>query len=234
MNEIRINSFYEFLDVVLKHDRGYYRGVKNSAYTLLTKLGRADLTIAVAKGGYRDRRDFEKSAIDAFKRQARPFIDKTPSSEWEWLALMQHHGAPTRLLDWTSNPLVALYFATEDVWRNRGRMPDSDAAVYYYDVNRIVNIQANPDPFAIQETCVFGPPHIDARVAAQQAYFTLHPIPEQPFDAKEIVKIVFSKEVKIICNDATRSLGFERGSLFPGLDSISEGLNMVCNLLNTD
>lgn len=234
MNEIRVDSLYEFLDVVLKHDRGYYRGVKNSAYALITKLGRADLTIATRQGFNKDRRDFEKSVIDTFKRQARPFLEKTPNSDWEWLALMQHHGAPTRLLDWTANPLVALYFATEDVWKNNGLIKDYDAAVYYYGVNRIVNIQTNPDPFAIQETCIFGPPHIDARVAAQQAYFTLHPIPEQPFDAREITKIVFSKEVKITCNDATRSLGFERGSLFPGLDSISEHFNIVCNLLNTD
>lgn len=234
MNEIRINTFYEFLDVVLKHDKGYYRGVTNSAYTLLTKLGRADLTIAIRRGLTRDRRDLEKTIIDGFKREARPFIDKTPNSDWEWLTLMQHHGTPTRLLDWTANPLVALYFATEDVWRKRGPILEHDAAVYYYGVGRIVNTQTNPDPFAIQEVCVFGPPHIDARVAAQQACFTLHPIPEQPFDTGEITKIVFSKEVKFMCNDAVRSLGFGRGSLFPGLDSISDHFNVVCNLLNTD
>lgn len=234
MNEIRVNTFYEFLDVVLKHDRGYYRGVKNSAYTLLTKLGRADLTTAIRLGLNKDLRDFEKTVIDTFKRCARPFIDKTPNSDWEWLALMQHHGAPTRLLDWTANPLVALYFATEDIWRNRGQISDNDAAVYYYGVNRVVNTQTHSDPFAIQETCVFAPPHITPRVAAQQAYFTLHPIPEQPFDTKEITKIVFAKNVKSLCNDAIRRLGIERGNLFPGLDSIAEKFNVVCNLLYAD
>lgn len=99
MKEIRVNSFYEFLDVVLKHDKGYYRGIKNSAYTLLTTLGRADLTVATRLGLNKDRRDFEKTVINTFKRQARPFIDKAPTSDWEWLVLMQHHGTPTRLLD---------------------------------------------------------------------------------------------------------------------------------------
>jgi hypothetical protein len=46
-----------------------------------------------------------------FKRRARPFLDPLPGNDFEWMFVAQHHGVPTRLLDWTTNALVALYFA---------------------------------------------------------------------------------------------------------------------------
>jgi hypothetical protein len=49
--------------------------------------------------------------LTEFKRQARPFVERMPSNEFEWMFLAQHHGLPTRLLDWSTNALVALYFA---------------------------------------------------------------------------------------------------------------------------
>lgn len=51
--------------------------------------------------------------LSEFKRRSLPFIQSVPRNDFEWLFLMQHHGVPTRLLDWSTNALAALYFAAE-------------------------------------------------------------------------------------------------------------------------
>lgn len=60
-----------------------------------------------------------------FLQNASRIIDQIPLDEWGWLFLMQHYGIPTRLLDWSENPLVALYFAVSNLDHS-----DSDGSLY--------------------------------------------------------------------------------------------------------
>src|SRR6185436_12972307 len=88
-------------------DSGVYRGAAHASWPLLTSLDQ--LGGAAAPHG---KADLEEHILRNFIRYSRPFFTTPPVNEWEVLVAAQHHGLPTRLLDWTYSPLVAAHFAT--------------------------------------------------------------------------------------------------------------------------
>lgn len=111
MEEITIRDWADFSERAVSRDanRWIFRGVPQSDYELIPKVGRP-----------RSQRrpyslDDERKALERFRRAARPHLNFDPSDNWlAWMSVAQHHGLPTRLLDWTESPFVALYFAVMD------------------------------------------------------------------------------------------------------------------------
>jgi len=146
-----------------------------------------------------------------FRMHARQHLSVMPNSDWEWMTLAQHHGLPTRLLDWTRNPLVAAFFSAE-------AEPRQDGAIHRFVASNVVGVTLEPDPFKVSESKLYLPDHISPRIAAQAGVLTIQKDPTIPisFPNAEAATVAKSFKSRLLSDLAT--YGVHRGSLFPDLD----------------
>lgn len=187
LNEILFDGTWD--PIISRHRSTFaYRGVSDFCYPLANGLIRLG----------KPYKSMEKNLIKQFKKYAhRHVVEK--DTEWHWLSVAQHHGLPTRLLDWTYSPLIALHFATVELDKY-----DKDGAVWKVNFSQVHNIlqaqqTASLDALgariftvdALAETIpnldaldsksapgydiavFFEPPAIDDRIINQFAYFSV-------------------------------------------------------------
>jgi hypothetical protein len=150
----------------------------------------------------------EEHILRNFIRYSRPHFTPPPVNEWEFLIAAQHHGLPTRLLDWSYSPLVAAHFALAHSVSAQGRSLDRvvwrldwqqvhrafgfpELALVIQDLDQLFGRSGHFSPWNLFEldtaathfACMLEPPSLDARIVAQSAAFTLCSDKSQPFDS---------------------------------------------------
>ena len=228
-----------------RRDSGVYRGDGDASWPLLTSLDKLG-----GRESPHSKADLEEHILRNFIRYSRPHFTTPPINEWEVMVAAQHHGLPTRLLDWTYSPLVAAHFATVS---GQG---DSDRAIWRLDwksVHRFFGLpelalliqdlegilggnrpmtpwslfsgQKDSKPFA----CMFEPPSLNPRIVAQSATFTLCSDKRVPFDrfleghglGSALTKFIIPAREAARFRDQLDLVSVDERRLFPDLDGVA-------------
>lgn len=236
MIERNIRSIADFLGALQKDQDGtvtWFRGHAKASWTLLPGIMRSVSGLS------------EASSLARFKQSAAMLTERSPSSAFDWTFLMQHYGVPTRLLDWSESPLVALFFAVDDFHKHR----NSDAAVWCLKptaLNKNANIsntlEANYIPsFEDEELQPYATEKLRAtnvellplatiatrnnpRIQAQMGTFTIHHTKKVAIegvgDKSHVIKYIIPSTNRETLKKELKLLGINQFSLFPELTSV--------------
>lgn len=214
----------------------WFRGQSVSTWPLIPSLARQKKHLAA-----------EAALQKRFMQNAVPHLDRTPTFEWEWMFMMQHHRAPTRLLDWSESPLTALYFAVSEdkhlkadsaVWCLDPLALNAEARVTSFrfageipafGVDNVLDnylpSRVDGSPTVMSPVAIMGPRNT-ARMAAQLGVFTInhreHKPLEQIGECKHAWRWIVPASSKKEMRRELALLGFTALTLFPELDKVAD------------
>ncbi|HEV2721139.1 MAG TPA: FRG domain-containing protein [Thermoanaerobaculia bacterium] len=250
MSDHRVNSWIELQEILFggtwqpgirRHRSHYaYRGAPSVTHGLDTSLQTGDFEA------------HEKHLLVSFRKYATRHAVHG-DSVWNWLSLAKHHGLPTRLLDWTYSPLVAMHFATFDL-----RHLDDDGAIWMVDYmktnaslpsplrkllgdeqNIFTTEMLNSVAATLQDfdglkaddfVLFFEPPSLDERIVNQFALFSLPSSAtlqlEDLLHRHEAAyrRVIVPAALKWEVRDKLDQANITERVLFPGLDGLSQWL----------
>jgi len=237
----QLESWEAFLKLVTQppYSHWAFRGERDERWPLYSSLSRYLQNFGVARAAWPSQ---EERILRIFKRKAHHFLPKAPEwdDDFQWLALMQHHGAPTRLIDFTWSPYVAAFFALERtladgvVWAMNPARIDSSRAPQ--PVRMDPRLKGNFRRYFLKGNQRFiwmGEPHtMNQRLIAQSGTFAVPGAIDVPVE--EIVSQSDPENVlaKIILRNAVRETGMRElyrmnityATLFPDLDGLAKSM----------
>lgn len=217
----QIKAWKDFMQWIDFHadSRWVYRGIGDVRFELVPGAGRVKNYNPAS----------ERAILEIFERRASEFVDVRNLSEWDKLALAQHHGLPTRLLDWTTNPLVAAYFAvtaepavrevlemgssTSQSFRPRTNKTTARIVAWPVRAPAVVDPKVESDPFSLNEVKFLLPRALSTRIVAQSGVFSVHPEPDRAWRAP----LIESKHVFDVSGDVRAF--FRKKLFYMGVDS---------------
>src|SRR5437660_136551 len=237
----RLTSWDEFLKLIIRppYSNWAFRGERDETWPLYSSLSRYFQNFRVHQDAWAEQ---EARVLRIFKRKAHQFVDRPPDSDddFQWLALMQHHGAPTRLIDFTWSPYVAAFFALE---RTLG-----DGVVWAMNPARIDSSRA-PKPLRMDPRAPgnfhryfvkgnrrfiwMGEPHtMNRRLIAQSGTFAVPGVLDVPIeqilsnsDQEEILaKFVMPLAVREVGMRELYRMNITYATLFPDLDGLAKSM----------
>ncbi len=219
-----IETFKDFLEFLLEtnetfnHKLCLYRG-QPCDKSLVPRIGRLNV---------KDIKQIEAALFDDFQKRYLAYTSKMFQNKLDLLSLGQHFGLPTRLLDWTENPLVALWFAIDQIIEGETGV----VWLFYPDEEDIINsIEINP--FAIKSTKVFSPNHISERITSQSGWFTCHKLnsnnsflrlENQAKYKDKLYRLLFPQKVFSDLKFELSNLGVNSNTVFPDLKGLCDYL----------
>jgi hypothetical protein len=254
MEEIRVTSWNDLQDKlfadswqpeIYRYRSPFaFRGISHTPDGLKTSLARL--------GG--DYAAMEPHLLRNFIKYARRSIQGSEDSVWYWLSLAKHYGLPTRLLDWSFSPFVALHFATDNI-----ALFDRDSEIWMVNFHRVHKLlpeklrallkEEGSDVFTVEMLAsvarsvkelqklshddfalFFEPPSIDERITNQYALFSSMSSPTARMEIwlgehpEAAQKIILPATLKWEVRDKLDQANITERVLFPGLDGLSRWL----------
>jgi hypothetical protein len=237
----RVESWSAFLQLITDppYSNWAFRGERDERWPLYSSLSRYLQNFGVAPGAWSEQ---EARIIRIFKRKAHQFLEKPPEidDDFQWLALMQHHGAPTRLIDFTWSPYVAAFFALERtladgvVWAMNPAGIDSSRAPHPGRMDP--RIKGNFPRYFLKGNHRFiwmgEPPTMNRRLIAQSGTFAVPGVLDVPIE--EILQDADLDNIlaKFVMTNAVREVGMRElyrmnitfATLFPDLDGLAKSM----------
>ncbi|EHJ9962113.1 FRG domain-containing protein [Vibrio cholerae] len=208
-----------------------FRGMANNAYELIPSIARG-----TNEGLGGDIESLERSMLSEFKRLTLPILTTEPTNDFEWLFLAQHYGLPTRLLDWTTNPMVALFFAVESEDDNDAclhivkHMVTDDYSDYDYKTADISE-EAKKNSYVLRvfklqpeqgEVIFIRPKYTDSRYVNQKSIFSCPKNPFEPLKLDNHDVLEIKSKWKPFIRDRLKMMGISHSYIYPGLEGVAK------------